>query len=258
MLVIYQNRKKKISDDALPHLVSARRLSDLSSQIIYSAQSLADSDTEIERLKYGRYLSASGKVMAKLLSSFSNKPVINDDSETLRLMTNQIIDNLARMGEKVGERIELQSKLLSRYESLSLAANELTQIVRTLVANADTTVVANLSLLYDLAREQNNEEQLYQSLDQLLEVDADHFQRMVVLELRAHQLKNVVSQLESSETEKELKQQITNYQQAMKGIHHLITGVDDPQRKQRFEPANIHTVWNGTSSERHSIFDQGA
>ena len=226
-------QEEKISDEALPHLVSARRLSDVSSQIIYSAQSLAESDTEFERQKHGRYLSASGEVMARLLNSFSYKSVSDDDSETLRLMTNEIVDNLAKMGEKVGERIQLQSRLSDQYESLSLAANEFSQIVRTLVANADTTVIANLSLLYDMAREQNNEERLYQSLDQLLEVDTDHFQRMVVLELRAHQLKNVVSQLESAKSEKELRQQVKNYQQAISGIHHLITGVDDPQRKLR-------------------------
>ncbi|OED44346.1 hypothetical protein ACH42_07810 [Endozoicomonas sp. (ex Bugula neritina AB1)] len=248
-------QETKITEDAVPNLVSARRLSEMSSQIIYSAQLLANSITEQERQEYGRYLSASGTVMARLLTSISFNPIRTDEPETLQMMMNQIIANLADLGGRVGERIELQNRLIIQQTSLSEAAAEFSQIVRTLVANADTTVTANLSMLYGISGSENAEQLLHQSLDQLLEIDTDHLQRMIVLELRAHQLKNVVSQLESLKTIDELGHLTENYKQAMEGTHHLIIGVDDPQRKRRLieKIITLKDTQKALQSTRHLI-----
>ncbi len=182
-------KERQVSAQAVPDLVTARQLSDLSSRIIFSAQSLADAETNRERLEKGRYLSASCKSLGVLLSEFSSYSYGREIFDELGSNAREIIKNLAVMGEKVGERIELDTQLKLRQQELEKAATAFSRLARSQVANADATLIANITRLYNFYPADRNPENVFSALDQLVEVDVDMLERMVTLELRAHRVR---------------------------------------------------------------------
>ncbi|WP_461535532.1 TMAO reductase system sensor histidine kinase/response regulator TorS [Spongorhabdus nitratireducens] len=228
-------REQQISASAVPDLVAARRLSDLSTKIIAAGHAIATASSVSEWEAQGRYLSVSTKAMAYQLMELGSRTGSVDDPEQLRISANKIINNLAVLGEKVGDRIELESKIESRLKQLAQASETLVGLTRSQVANADTVVTANITRLYGTLSSDSGREQIYTLLDRLLEVDIDQFERMVSLELRAHQLRYTVILLQNPGSAKELEQLAGQYSQALSGISHLLESVADPDRQQKMK-----------------------
>ncbi len=224
-------REQQVRDDAIPDLMAARHLADLSSQIIATAQAISDATTESEWRAQGRYLSVSSKALAYQLSGLADKPYRAEDPEALRIAANKIINNLAVLGEKVGERIALENNRRVTRQQLESAATLLGSLTRSQVANADTALIANITHFYTLGPENSDRESVYRLLDRLLEVDVDLLERMMSLELRAHQLRHISIQLGTVKSITALKTLESGYRQALEGIGHLLDSVEDPDRQ---------------------------
>nr|WP_283777735.1 TMAO reductase system sensor histidine kinase/response regulator TorS [Sansalvadorimonas sp. 2012CJ34-2] len=226
------SREEQVTSRTLPDLVTARQLSEISSDIIFSAQDLSNARTELERLKKGQELTVSGQVLADMLSRFSQRPVSMKELDGLRAITLKIIANLAILGRQVGERIELQQSLSLQREALLKAITEFTRLSRSQVANANTIVMANIARLYDLAPD-NDSRQLYSVLDQLVDTDIDQLQRVSNLELRAYRIHSLLTHLEKVETRTELIKLRQQYNTMLDGIRYLADSVEDPDRRQK-------------------------
>ena len=227
-------REQQVTGHTIPDLVTARKLSELSSEIIFTAQSLANAKTEAERQEKGRELSVSGRVLAGLQANFSFNLLEQEELKELEQVNIDIIANLAILGREVGKRIELQEKLKIQQQRLQASVLELARLARSQVANTNAITMANITRMYDLVPE-NDRDKLNEGLDQLVEVDMDQLQRISALELRIYQLLNLLSQQEKVVNTKNLEQILNRCNRLINNIHYLANSVEDPDRREKMQ-----------------------
>ncbi|MEF1175122.1 MCP four helix bundle domain-containing protein, partial [Vibrio sinaloensis] len=146
--------ERNVVNTAIPSMLEARQVSELSSRIISSVQGLANAKTEQQR-------QASGKeLFSQLETLLSHIKQLGSDSFDSKLLTKlesdvqHVIDTLAQLGIVVEKRLFIADDLLVRTEELRQLASELEQLTRTQVANTSTIAVANVTHIYDLLEQQ--------------------------------------------------------------------------------------------------------
>ncbi|MGX1927012.1 TMAO reductase system sensor histidine kinase/response regulator TorS [Vibrio sp. NH-7] len=221
--------ERNVVNTAIPSMLEARQVSELSSRIISSVQGLANAKTEQQR-------QASGKeLFSQLETLLSHIKQLGSDSFDSKLLTKlesdvqHVIDTLAQLGIVVEKRLFIADDLLVRTEELRQLASELEQLTRTQVANTSTIAVANVTHIYDLL-EQQQIDTAYKALDTLVEVDLDLAERLHELHLLAFKMLNhieevrTISDLARIHT---IREEFTNNLQIMK---RRVRAVEDPTR----------------------------
>lgn len=175
--------ERNVVDTAIPAMIEARQVSELSSRIIASVQTLSNAKNEEERKLSGKVLFSQ---LEQLLSHI--KALGGGESfdplllERLESNVQGVIDNLADLGVSVEKKLWLAKEVESRVEEMRLLSEELEQLTRTQVLNTSTIAVANVTHIYDLL-ESGKANQAYQALDALVEVDLDLSERLHELHL---------------------------------------------------------------------------
>ncbi|PQJ91494.1 TMAO reductase system sensor histidine kinase/response regulator TorS, partial [Photobacterium phosphoreum] len=187
--------ERTVINSAVPALAEARKLSDLSSRIIFNAQVLAKSKLESERMQQGRALTIHIEALNRSLHALEQYSFDQPLMLKLEDDVKRIVDNLALLGLLVGRQIDLQSQLDQLTAAMTKATHQIDNLSQSQVANANTIAVANVSRIYDLVAE-NNKSAVYNALDSLVEVDMDLSERL--FELRFLSLQ-VINMLDDSE-----------------------------------------------------------
>lgn len=186
--------ERNVVNTAIPSMIEARQVSELSSRIISSVQALSNAKTEHQR-------QASGKELFSQLESLLNHiKQLGSDSFDSQLLTKlesdvqSVIDTLAQLGVVVERRLFLADDLAIRTEELRRLASELEQLTRTQVANTSTIAVANVTHIYDLLQT-GRTNAAYKALDTLVEVDLDLSERLHELHLLAFKVLNHIEEV---------------------------------------------------------------
>ncbi|MDO6498495.1 TMAO reductase system sensor histidine kinase/response regulator TorS [Photobacterium sanguinicancri] len=221
--------ERTVINSAVPALVEARQLSDLSTRIIFSAQVLAQAKDEQDRIRQGRALTIHMESLKQSLSAlerFSFEPEL-----MTRLDDNikKIVENLAMLGLLVGRQIELQELVDQLNNKMSSATSQIDALSQSQVSNANTIAVANVSRIYDLiAKEKTND--VYKALDSLVEVDMDLTERLFELRFLSLQVINMLDDSMRLDNPAGLNVQQKRFRHAAKVIQNRVKSVEDPSR----------------------------
>ncbi len=98
--------ERTVINSAVPALAEARKLSDLSSRIIFNAQVLAKSKLESERMQQGRALTIHIEALNRSLYALEQYSFDQPLMLKLEGDVKRIVDNLALLGLLVGRQIE--------------------------------------------------------------------------------------------------------------------------------------------------------
>lgn len=221
--------ERTVINSAVPSLAEARKLSDLSSRIIFNAQVLAKSKLESERMQQGRALTVHIEALTRSLHALEQYSFDQPLMLKLEDDVKRIVDNLALLGLLVGRQIDLQSQLDEIIAAMTKATHQIDSLSQSQVANANTIAVANVSRIYDLVAE-NNKPAVYNALDSLVEVDMDLSERL--FELRFLSLQ-VINMLDDSERIMDIKSLVAlkkRFNNAVNIISHRVKSVEDPSR----------------------------
>ncbi|MEC6832123.1 TMAO reductase system sensor histidine kinase/response regulator TorS [Photobacterium toruni] len=221
--------ERTVINSAVPALAEARKLSDLSSRIIFNAQVLAKSKLESERMQQGRALTIHIEALTRSLHALEQYSFDQPLMLKLEDDVKRIVDNLALLGLLVGRQIDLQSQLDELVAVMTKATHQIDSLSQSQVANANTIAVANVSRIYDLVAA-NNKPAVYNALDSLVEVDMDLSERL--FELRFLSLQ-VINMLDDSERIIDIKSMValkTRFNNAVNIISHRVKSVEDPSR----------------------------
>jgi len=221
--------EQRVVNDAIPSMIEARQVSDLSSRIINSSLQLTNASNELESKQ-------AGTVLFRQLDSLLNhiRALGSDsfDSALLsRLESNvqSIIDNFAELGLSVEKKLKLNHEISQVVEVMQVKANELEGLTRTQVLNTSTVAVANVAHIYDLL-DANNKQAAYQALDSLVEVDLDLSERLHELHLLAYRL---LTQIEEVKTVTDFDRIVLLQQQFDDNLTIMarrVRSVEDPSR----------------------------
>lgn len=102
-----EKTERTVIDSAIPAVIEARYISDLSTKIISTSQLLSQVDTEKERKTYGKELFTSIESLYVRLKGLGVYPFDKALLTRLDRQVQEIVDNLATMGNNVGEKVVL-------------------------------------------------------------------------------------------------------------------------------------------------------
>ncbi|NOH82805.1 TMAO reductase system sensor histidine kinase/response regulator TorS [Vibrio sp. 03-59-1] len=224
--------ERNVVDSAIPAMIEARQVSELSSRIISSVQTLSNAKNEQER-------KASGKMLFEQLESLlTHIKALGSDSFDSGLLTRlennveSVINTLAELGITVEKKLWLSGELHIRVEEMRKLSAELEQLTRTQVLNTSTIAVANVTHIYDLL-ENKQTEKVYQALDALVEVDLDLSERLHELHLLAFKMLNQIEEARTVTNIERIQIIQSEFQDNLKIMMRRVRAVEDPTRSKQ-------------------------
>ncbi|CDT79765.1 putative TMAO reductase sytem sensor TorS [Vibrio coralliirubri] len=221
--------ERNVVDSALPAMIEARQVSELSNRIISSVQTLSNARNEAERKEAGTVLFDQ---LESLLQHIKDLGVDSFDSQLLNKLENNVqsvINTLAELGVSVERKLWLSKELSSRVEEMRLLAEELEQLTRTQVLNTATIAVANVTHIYDLL-ETKETDKAYQALDALVEVDLDLSERLHELHLLAFKMLNQIEETQTVTNVERIHQIQSEFESNLRIMARRVKAVEDPTR----------------------------
>ena len=224
--------ERTVINAAVPALVEARQLSDLSTRIIFNAQVLAKSKDEKERDQQGKSLTLHIRALNNSLQSLDQYAFEPELMEQLETDVENIVNNLAMLGMLVGRKIELSEQVKTLNNTMTVATKQIDELSQSQVSNANTIAVANVSRIYDLV-EKGNQEAVFNALDSLVEVDMDLSERLFELRFLSLQVINMLDDSEQIHTISELNKLKQRFEYAVGVIQQRVKSVEDPSRSEQ-------------------------
>ncbi|MFZ3288670.1 MAG: ATP-binding protein [Telluria sp.] len=155
------------------------------------------------------------------------------DMQSARLhATSDALDqNLRELIAHTGRRLELdqlERTEISRQRSAVLA---LLDIAESMVSNASATTTTNIVNLYRLIELGNKREDLFSSLDRMIEVDIDTMERMSEFQLVCVKIQTLFEQLESEHDPQAVAGLHARYREQMATLGRRVQDLRDPNLK---------------------------
>ncbi|MGR5062467.1 TMAO reductase system sensor histidine kinase/response regulator TorS [Photobacterium sp. DNB22_13_2] len=224
--------ERTVINTAVPALVEARQLSDLSTRIIFNAQVLAKSKDEKEREQQGKSLTLHIRALNNSLNSLDQYAFEPELMTQLETDVRNIVNNLAMLGMLVGKKLELSAQVRGLNDTMTLATKQIDELSQSQVSNANTIAVANVSRIYDLV-ERGNKEAVFNALDSLVEVDMDLSERLFELRFLSLQVINMLDDSEQVSTLNDLNKLKQRFEYAVGVIQQRVKSVEDPSRSEQ-------------------------
>ncbi|NAX45134.1 TMAO reductase system sensor histidine kinase/response regulator TorS [Vibrio sp. V17_P4S1T151] len=224
--------ERNVVNSAIPSMLEARQVSELSTRIITSVQMLTNSKTEQERQQYGKALFDQ---LQSLLNHIKQLGADSFDSELLTRLENDVqsvIDTLAQLGITVERKLYLAHDLSVRVEEMRQLALQLEELTRTQVLNTSTIAVANVTHIYDLLQA-NKTSQAYKALDALVEVDLDLSERLHELHLLAFKMLSHIEETRTVTDVERIQQIQTEFLHNLTIMQRRVRAVEDPTRSKQ-------------------------
>ncbi len=142
-----------------------------------------------------------------------------------------INDNLQSQTRAATHRLELERHGQQLDVVQRQAAIELVALSESLLSNASTASSATISNLYPLIGGGAGKDQIFTTLDRLIEVDVDGLERMSELQLICFKLKTTLEQLASAQSLPALDELLQRFTVNLKLLQRRLQDVSDPDRK---------------------------
>ncbi|MGR6861905.1 TMAO reductase system sensor histidine kinase/response regulator TorS [Aliivibrio salmonicida] len=224
-----EKTERTVIDSAIPAVIEARYISDLSTKIISTSQLLSQVDSEVERKTYGKELFTSIESLYVRLKGLGVYPFDKALLTRLDRQVQEIVDNLATMGNNVGEKVVLHQLIQDKSKTLTEIALQLEELARSQVLNSNTITIANVVKIYDLV-DNGNKKSVYKALDTLVEIDLDLAERLHELRLLTFKVVNTIDDARNSHDIAKVEKLRQDFTRDMTIITRRIQAVEDPNR----------------------------
>ncbi|OLQ85888.1 TMAO reductase system sensor histidine kinase/response regulator TorS [Vibrio panuliri] len=221
--------ERNVVNSAIPSMIEARQVAELSSRIISSVQTLSNSKTEHQRQQSGKVLFDQLSALLTHIKQLGSDSFDSKLLSTLESDVQKIIDTLGKLGIGVERKLFLEKDIASRTEEMRNLAMELEQLTRTQVSNTSTIAVANVTHIYDLLANKKIDK-AYQALDALVEVDLDLSERLHELHLLAFQLLNQIEEIRTISDSSRLNDIRKQFNHNLLIMKRRVQAVEDPTR----------------------------
>ena len=221
--------ERNVVDSALPAMIEARQVSELSTRIIASVQTLSNAKNEQQRKAAGIELFGQLELLLTHIKALGSDSFDSELLSTLETNVQNVIDTLAQLGLSVERKLWLVKDLSERVSEMRLLGEELEQLTRTQVLNTSTIAVANVTHIYALLESQKIDK-AYQALDALVEVDLDLSERLHELHLLAFKMLNQIEETQTVTNVERIHQIQAEFESNLKIMMRRVRAVEDPTR----------------------------
>ncbi len=221
--------ERNVVNSAIPSMIEARQVAELSSRIISSVQTLTSAKTEHQRQQAGKVLFDQLSALLTHIKALGSDSFESELLTTLESDVQNIIDTLGQLGIAVEKKLFIEKDINDRSEEMRKLAQELEQLTRTQVSNTSTIAVANVTHIYDLLATKQTDK-AYQALDALVEVDLDLSERLHELHLLAFQMLNQIEEVRTINNSVRLTQIRKQFEHNLTIMKRRVRAVEDPTR----------------------------
>ncbi len=226
--------ERNVVDSAIPAMIEARQVSELSSRIISSVQMLSNAQNEKERQDFGLVLFEQLELLLSHIKELGRESFDAELLDRLESHVQSVISNLADLGVSVERKLYLGKEIDTRVEEMRMLSEELEQLTRTQVQNTSTVAVANVTHIYGLL-ESNKKEKVYQALDTLVEVDLDLSERLHEFHLLAFQVLNQIEEARTLTNVERIQQVQADFADNLRIMKRRVNAVEDPTLSSRMD-----------------------
>ncbi|GAL26217.1 sensor protein torS [Vibrio variabilis] len=224
--------ERNVVDTAIPSMIEAREVSELSSRIIASVQVLSNAKTKSQHQEAGRVLFSRLESLLMHIKALGSDSFDSKLLDELEQTVQSIIDSLAELGSSVEQTIILDQSINEQTSKLRVQADELEQLTRTQVLNTSTIAVANVTHIYGLL-EQEQKSAALDALDSLVEVDLDLSERLHELHLLAFKTLNQIEEARTVSDLGRIEELQRQYKSNINIMQRRVPGVEDPTRSEQ-------------------------
>lgn len=226
------NTQSRLLNEAMPAISEVRGVAEETSRVIATAPELAAVTTEEDRAIRAAALFAQADALRNRLAQQSG----GQDAALANALSAEasLRGVMVSIDLKVQKRIALISQRDAQLAAGIAAAQELTDIADTLVANAEMGTSAVISSLYESETTQDADRQArLETLDKLIEVDL--FQMGLMFELRAHasEIGLLLTRVPDLRSQQELAGLREELEARVRVVTRRLLAVSDPRRAER-------------------------
>lgn len=220
-----------IGSKAIPALQTVQEISELAASIVVESPLLTEAQTDAERAR--RWMSINDQLRDISVQLQHLKGVLLPEMKLEQIETTikAIADNLERKNGLVVQRLQWRDAIASRTQAAIEAADNLTDLSETLVANESAASNAVIANLYDLISPMGSRKRAFDALDRLIEVDLFMLERMFELRLRSSQTSLLLGRLAATSNLADLATMQQTYLDHVKVISRRVASIIDPVRR---------------------------
>lgn len=244
-----------VVERAVPAVADARRVAEISSQIIARAPLLTSTTSQSAREVEAGILLQQVDRLRTVLERVESHGYDDRDQDALRARADDLVENLKRQDRLVARRIDLAARQAHALQRSLAAAKNLVDLSDTLAANAASGTTAVISNLYELVESQDRVDDSLNALDRLLEVDVFLMERMFELRLRASQIGLLLNQLSRAGSSEEIGWIETRSGQNLRIIERRVKGISDPVRRRQAQ-GFVRELLTVTGAGDSNLFEQ--
>jgi len=200
-----------IVERAMPAVSAARRAAEISARIVTRSPRLTNARSQAVRETEAVALFRQAEQLRAVLGRIAEYGYSAERVVALRETAKELAQNLKQKNTLVSSRIYMTEKLRNSTVAAASAAQALSDLSETLVANAASGTSAVISNLYELIESEDRIEESLNALDRLYEEDVFLMERMFELRLRASQSVLLLNQLVQAGSESEVAWLATAY-----------------------------------------------
>lgn len=220
-----------VVNETVPFLNQALSLAEISHRIIASSPALTEATTETRRSAEASDIFKQVRKLRALLINLS--PALEGGSaiKPLRRTSERIVSNLIRQNTLVGKRIRLQDLFSVKADAARKSVSQIVDLSGALVSNAVTTTTATVANLYEMVETPLDSQQIFKTLDRLIETEVDLLERMFELRHRSAIVGLLIGQLERAAALEELEPLQKELAEHLSIITRRVGNISDPSRK---------------------------
>ncbi|WP_109109046.1 TMAO reductase system sensor histidine kinase/response regulator TorS [Azospirillum sp. TSO35-2] len=216
---------------AVPAMATAHQVSEVSAQVASDLIVLGRATTVGEVEERSRLLSTGSRTLAALVDDLHTQGAAPATTTELRTIVNRLSSNVDRQKDLLLTRLDLEQRFADATGQVLKATDQIVDLSRTLVENADTRAIAAIAQIYRLVERPEGSAQAMDVLDQLVEEHLDQLQRMTELRLLSSILGQQVGRLARLTSRPEIEELQAAYRRSWTIIERRLRFVDDPERR---------------------------
>ena len=220
-----------ITRRAMPAVADARRVAEISGGITARAPLLAGATDQETRREQAQALLRQSESLRGLLTQIRTYGYDDTRLAALDRAAGELIGVFGEQNTLVAQRIDLAAAYDAAAGDALDAAQGLSDLSETLVANAASGATAVISNLYDLVEDEARTDDAMAALDRLIESDLFLLERMYELRLRASQTGLLLNQLGRAASAEEVAGIRRTFRENLRIIQRRTEGIADPVRR---------------------------
>lgn len=221
----------KIVDEVIPALEAVQSLSTNITRIATLVEQLPLVDSRDDVAHISSALGDRLTEMRGTLDRFEAEDVDAEPSLNLRATAEAIDKNLREQSDQTKQRLDIEQREREAFARQRRALKALLGLAETMAANSSATATANIANLYRLVERNTRQNELYESMDRILEVDIDSMERMSEFQFVCVNIQTLLEQLERGQDLLEIPALGERFTMHLGTLKRRIDDIRDPNLK---------------------------